>query len=172
MDDGLDRRARDGGRNLGNAMKKNGGRPATDITETALAEVREVYRELAQRPVSRDCAQRTQCCRFRLTGRTPFLTRGEALVAAKGLRAAGRTRMPTASDGSCPMLEPQSGRCMIYEERPFGCRTHFCAAAGGPYARREVADLIQRLETIDTALGGEGASTIAHAVGRALDELR
>jgi hypothetical protein len=38
---------------------------------------------------------------------------------------------------------------MIYESRPFGCRTHFCAKAGGMYPRKHVADLIQRLEAID-----------------------
>lgn len=61
---------------------------------------------------------------------------------------------------------------MIYNDRPFGCRTHFCAAAGGPYARREVADLIHRLERIDLELGGPDASALPHAVSAALEHLR
>lgn len=145
-------------------------RVTASVAESVISEVRAVYAELAQRPIERACNQLTECCRFRLTGRTPYLTRGEALVAAKALRAAGRTRLAETSDGSCPML--QSGRCTIYQDRPFGCRTHFCAAAGGPYARREVADLIQRLESIDARLGGNGSASIVHAMTEALDELR
>ena len=95
---------------------------------------------------------------------------GNALVAAKALRAAGRTRLPETSNaatGACPMLDAKS-RCMIYESRPFGCRTHFCAAAGGPYARREVLDLIHRLEAVDSQLNGTGPHDISTAVREAL----
>lgn len=136
----------------------------------ALPAVRAIYAELASRPIERACLQRTECCHFKLTGRTPFLTKGEALAAAKALRATGRKALPARTDGACPLLG-ESGRCMIYEGRPFGCRTHFCAAAGGPYARREVVDLIHRLEEIDRALGGEGALPLPAAVNRALEEL-
>lgn len=133
--------------------------------------VKTIYRELAARPIERNCTQRTECCRFRLTGRTPFLTKGEALVAAKAVRASGRKQMPEAIDGACPLLHPATGKCLIYEGRPFGCRTHFCAAAGGPYARGEVVDLIRRLEDIDRELGGDGAMALPIAVERALREV-
>ncbi len=129
--------------------------------------MRAIYAELATRPIERDCRQRTECCHFKLTGRTPYLTKGEALTAAKALRATGRTRLPERTDGACPLLDPQ-GRCLIYHERPFGCRTHFCAAAGGPYARREVSDLIHRLEEIDARLGGDGGRPLPAAVREAL----
>lgn len=140
-------------------------------TNAAIAAVRQVYAELATRPIERSCMRVNECCQFKLTGRTPFLTRGEALVAAKGLRASGRKALPLVSDGACPLLDQRAGKCLIYADRPFGCRTHFCAAAGGPYARREVADLIQRLETIDAELGGNGASVLPHAVGEAVKQL-
>ena len=136
-----------------------------------LAAVRTVYADLATRPIERNCEMRTDCCRFRLTGRTPFLTKGEALVAAKAVRASGRKQMPESIDGACPLLHPTTGRCLIYEGRPFGCRTHFCAAAGGPYARQEVVDLIRRLEDIDRALDGDGAMALPVAVERALGEI-
>ena len=103
-----------------------------------------------------------------------MMTKGEALVAAKALRAAGRTRLPVSLDaatGACPMLDGK-GRCMIYEDRPFGCRTHFCAAAGGPYSRREVIDLIRRLEEIDERLGSEGPRALPDAVEDALAGMR
>src|SRR5580693_2087049 len=48
--------------------------------ERAAAEVRAVYAELINRPVERTCLARTGCCQFQLTGRTPHLTKGEALV--------------------------------------------------------------------------------------------
>ena len=141
-------------------------------TDTAIARVREIYAELAERPIERSCMRANECCQFRLTGRTPYLTRGEALVAAKGLRASGRRELPLASDGACPLLDQRAGKCLIYADRPFGCRTHFCAAAGGPYARREVADLIQRLEVIDTELGGTGSSALPRAVTEVMKHLR
>ena len=130
--------------------------------------VRVIYAELEERPVERDCLRRTTCCQFQVTGRTPHLTRGEALVAARALRATGRTRLPARADGACPLLDGE-GRCLIYADRPFGCRTHFCAAAGGPLARREVIDLIRRLEAVDVRLGGDGPRPLAAAVRDALD---
>ena len=136
-----------------------------------MAEVREIYDELATRPVDRQCVRRTECCQFKLTGLTPYLTKGEALVAAQALRASGRTKLPPEVDGACPMLGHHSGRCLIYADRPFGCRTHFCAAAGGPLARGEVVDLIRRLETIDAQLGGDGPRKLPAALAAALEEI-
>ena len=70
------------------------------------------------------------------------------------------------------MLESVTGNCLIYEDRPFGCRTHFCAAAGGPFVRRDVVDLIRRLEKIDNELDGKGPRTLQTAVSEALEQLR
>jgi Fe-S-cluster containining protein len=119
----------------------------------ALARVRAVYADLAQRPVERACTGLAGCCQFKLTGLVPSVTRGEALLAVAALRATGRKRLPESVNGACPMLDAATSRCLIYAGRPFGCRTHFCRAAGGPYARREVLDLIRRLEAVDAALG-------------------
>jgi hypothetical protein len=137
--------------------------------QSAVEEVFEVYRELAQRPILRNCTRLTECCHFKLTGRTPYLTKGEAVVAARAFRATGRKSLPKNPDGVCPMLHPESGNCLIYDARPFGCRTHFCAAAGGPVARREVLDLIRRLEKVDVDLGGNGPRTLPNAVANALE---
>jgi uncharacterized protein len=143
-----------------------------NASQTAKDFVRAIYDELARRPIDRNCVRVKECCHFKLTGRTPFLTRGEAIVAAQALRATGRTELPAVNDGRCPMLETATGDCLIYENRPFGCRTHFCAAAGGPYARREVIDLIRRLEELDAKLGGNGPRKIEEAVRTELQELR
>ncbi|MEN9283265.1 MAG: hypothetical protein RLZZ179_758 [Verrucomicrobiota bacterium] len=146
-------------------------RPLTpDQQRALLAEVRHIYAELAERPMDRQCISRSACCRFRLTGRTPFLTRGEAMVAAAALRASGRRQLPASSDGSCPLL--RDGQCSIYDSRPFGCRTHFCQEAGGPAPRALVRDLIQRLEDIDHALGGSGGVNLPTAIAAALNDRR
>ena len=146
-------------------MPAHAGRPSA---AAALDEVRRVYRDLGARPAERHCELRTQCCHFKLTGKTPHLTRGEALLAARALKATGRKSLPSRPDGACPLLDPHNSRCLIYEDRPFGCRTHFCAAAGGPYARREVIDLIRRLEVIDEQLGGDGPRTLPAAISSEL----
>ena len=138
----------------------------------ALGEVRAVYAELAKRPWARSCQARTECCRFQRTGLTPQLTKGEALVAAKAFRAAGRKELPEPADGACPLLKCETGRCLIYTDRPFGCRTHFCAAAGGPVARKDILDLIRRLEEVDRRLRGAGPRKIQAALAAALAELR
>jgi Fe-S-cluster containining protein len=140
--------------------------------QTALAEVRQVYVDLAKKPIQRNCVRKTECCHFKLTGRTPYLTKGEAVVAATAFRATGRKSLPENADGSCPMLQQDTGNCLIYEDRPFGCRTHFCAAAGGPIARREVLGLIRRLEDVDLALNGKGPRPLQSAVGDVLEEMR
>ena len=136
--------------------------------QSALQEVRQVYADLAVRPIDRNCVRLKECCHFKLTGRTPYLTKGEALVAANALRATGRKALPENSTGACPLLHGETGDCLIYEARPFGCRTHFCAAAGGPYSRRELIDLIRRLEAIDGSLGGTGPRTLQNAIADAL----
>jgi Fe-S-cluster containining protein len=150
---------------------KEANRPL-DADETTLKEVRAIYADLSQRPIDRNCVRMQTCCHFKLTGRTPFLTKGEAIVAARALRQAGRKRLPDAVGGGCPLLDQATGDCMIYESRPFGCRTHFCAAAGGPYARGEVIDLIRRLEELDARLNGDGPRRIEVAVSAALERRR
>ena len=144
-------------------------RPSRSALDTeAAAELRAIYAALESRPVTRDCTLRTGCCHFRLTGRTPQVTKAEALYAAKGVRASGRAVLKPHPDGACPLLGA-SGRCTIYEHRPFGCRTHFCAEAGGPYARKEVADLIQRLEALDERIGHhEGSRPFVPALEEAM----
>ena len=71
-------------------------------TDAALAEVRAVYAALEARPVERNCVRLKECCHFKLTGRTPFLTKGEALLAAKAFRATGRKALPDNAEGDLP----------------------------------------------------------------------
>ncbi len=139
--------------------------------EEGIAKIRAIYQDLESRPVSRDCIRRTECCQFHLTGSTPLLTLGEGLLLAKALRGLGRKKLDSLENGICPLLDMNKGRCLAYDDRPFGCRTHFCREAGGPYARKEVLDLIRRLEAIDTELGGDGPHGIGIALAKAIREM-
>jgi hypothetical protein len=86
-----------------------------------------------------DCS--TECCRFGLTGREPWVTVAEWQLVVAEVRRQGR-RLPPAGDddddehaeGRCPFLDvdaadPTRGRCRIYAARPLGCRTFFCERA-------------------------------------------
>ena len=146
--------------------------PHHESDEAQLTEVRAVYADLAKRPVQRDCIRRTECCQFKLTGVMPLVTKGEVALMVKALRTAGRTELPKPKiEGACPMLQA-NGKCLTYEARPFGCRTHFCEAAGGPYSRKEVLDLIRRLESVDTELQGEGPHKLDIGLKRMLREIK
>jgi uncharacterized protein len=134
----------------------------------AFDQLRQVYADLEARALPRNCELLTGCCHFRLTGRQPSVTRVEAMYAAKGVRASGKKTLPTHADGACPLMAP-TGKCTIYEHRPFGCRSHFCEAAGGMYPRKHVADLIRTMESIDEQMGHrEGARPFEGAVADAL----
>ena len=93
---------------------------------------------------------------------------GGGVARRERLARTGRGSLPAAPDGACPMLGRETGHCAIYADRPFGCRTHFCAAAGGPYARREVVDLIYRLEDLSRRIGGTEAQALPTAMPAAL----
>ncbi len=135
----------------------------------ATAATRAIYARLASITVERNCIGRAQCCQFRLTGKTPHLTRGEALTTWAAVKAGGRKTLPASIAGACPLLHPETQRCLVYEGRPFGCRTHFCAAAGGPYPREKVVDLIRELEKIDAAHGGDGSKPLESALREVMD---
>lgn len=149
-------------------MRSRNDRLASAEVQDALAQLRRIYQDLAERPLERACALRIECCNFKLTGRTPHLTRAEAILSVRAFRATGRKRMPDHADGRCPFLHPETNRCLIYADRPFGCRTHFCQAAGGIWPRRDVVDLIRRIEALEVKLGGDGAKALPVAVADAL----
>src|ERR1700728_689510 len=96
---------RTGGVTMKSPGKSRSLNPHETLRREALEEVRAVYKALENRPIERACTRLTECCHFKLTGRTPQLTRGEAILAAKAVRAAGRKVMPEHEDGACPLLK-------------------------------------------------------------------
>ena len=153
-------------------MKHRRSQAPQPLSQTTLnatvSEILAIYQTWESHTPPHSCIGRADCCRFKKVGHTPFLTKGEALVAALAWKASGRKSILEPADGSCPFLHPHSGKCQIYHGRPFGCRTHFCPDAGGLPPRKSVRDLIQQLDTIDAKLGGSGPSYLPTAVRHAL----
>jgi Fe-S-cluster containining protein len=115
-----------------------------------------LYREIDARQAEHACPASTECCRFGVTGREPYVTSLEVDYVLRALAMRGgrlpakrppplergpadassspRARLPVVRDeGVCPLLGPD-GRCVVYAARPLGCRTFFCDRASTPNA--------------------------------------
>lgn len=145
--------------------------------EALLAELAALYQETDALYAGWSCPATTECCRFGVTGRQPYVTSIElaavrrALARRGGVLAARRRALPITADAEreriCPLLE-RGGRCAVYADRPLGCRTFYCArATPGPRASRaELRDLLLRLQDLAArhALGGEQARPLTRAL--------
>jgi len=129
----------------------------------ALLQLKQIYQKLENLLPERNCQGLADCCRFALTNETPHVTLAEAEMAWRAWKATGRKQLPQNPDGSCCCLDSK-GRCMIYQGRPFACRTHFCQLAGGAMERGSVRELIQQLDAMDQQLGGNGARRLPEAL--------
>jgi Fe-S-cluster containining protein len=131
-------------------------------TSPARAELRAIYARVDAKLASYSCDASTECCRFGVTGREPYVTpvelaEVEHAVAARGFptqaKRAPRSLPLVDEERRCPLLE-DDGRCRIYDARPLGCRTCCCDRAHGDMKRfprdelnraaRDVADLAAR----------------------------
>jgi Fe-S-cluster containining protein len=114
------------------------------------------------------CDASTECCRFGVTGREPYVTPLELAEVEHAIAARGAVlpRPPPGRTGRLPVLDEErrcplltsDGRCSIYASRPLGCRTFFCERAQGPgklprlelnAAARTIADLAARFSPRD-----------------------
>lgn len=93
------------------------------------------------------CPASTECCRFAVTGREPWLTEVEWRILEAEIKRQGRRTPAIPDDGTCPFLSGE-GRCTVYAVRPLGCRTFFCDRASGPgsYPRKDVSRLPRALD--------------------------
>jgi Fe-S-cluster containining protein len=146
--------------------------------DSLLAELRSLYAETDALHSSTTCPASTECCRFGVTGREPYLTSIELLAIQRAVAAAGgplspkRRALPlagntTESERTCPLLS-ENGRCTIYASRPFGCRTFFCSRATrlGPVPRAEEKALVLRLRALAErhVPGGDAPRPLSNAV--------
>lgn len=139
--------------------------PSVDL----LGELEAVLASADQAFAGWSCPASTECCRFGVTGREPYVTSIEialirrAIAArggakswkragslAPGSDAADRRALPLVTDERrCPMLT-DAGRCSIYAARPLGCRTFFCdrASPAGRVRHREISALVRDVQAI------------------------
>lgn len=130
------------------------------VAPEALAELEALYAEVDGLVDGFGCDASTDCCRFGVTGREPYPTAVELALLARAVRARGglpkRRALPTVDERRCDLLSDE-GRCLVYEARPFGCRTFFCERARGPAGegvralpRREIQDLARRIADLSS----------------------
>ncbi len=126
-----------------------------------LAELAAVYRDADAAFSGWSCPASTECCRFGVTGREPYVTSLELAALRRALAALGRRvrpprpprpprgALPIADERRCPMLTDE-GRCAVYASRPLGCRTFYCdrAEPGGKVRQREINDLVRRIQDL------------------------
>jgi uncharacterized protein len=165
-------------------------RPAPDRTDELLAGLRAVYRDADGLYAGWSCPASTECCRFGMTGREPYVTSIELAAVKKAIAARGgarswkrapavpddpagaataRVALPVVSDERrCPLLDGE-GRCAVYEARPLGCRTFFCdrAEPGGKVKQPQVNALVRRIQEIAERHepGGERGRPLVKALG-------
>lgn len=115
----------------------------------ALQELRVIYRQADAAYAPFSCSASGECCQLSKTQRQPWLWAPEWLLLARQ-----HPLPPPRADGGCPYLDAAGLRCTVYANRPFGCRTFFCARIRGP--SRQPADtvnaLLVRLEQVSQRL--------------------
>jgi uncharacterized protein len=107
----------------------------TPSSTVCLDELRVLYAEIDAALEGFGCEGTTDCCRFGVTGREPYPTAVELSFLEKAVRARGglpkRRSLPVAGERRCDLLG-DDGKCLVYDARPFGCRTFYCHRAHGP----------------------------------------
>jgi uncharacterized protein len=151
-------------------------RPGPGDEGTLLEQLRALYREVDALHEGWSCPSSTECCRFGVTGRQPYVTSIELLAVRRAITrrgaplAAGKRALPITLDEEreriCPLLD-RGGRCAIYDDRPLGCRTFYCdRAVRGPRASRaELQQIVRRLRELAArhAVDGEQARPLTAA---------
>ncbi len=146
-------------------------RTLPDRSAELLADLHAVYRDADQLYAGWTCPASTECCRFGMTGREPYVTSIELAAIEKAMRAAagagrgsaprprpriragastGRVTLPIVRDErTCPLLDG-AGRCAVYDARPLGCRTFYCDRAdpGGKVKQPAINALVRRIQDI------------------------
>jgi Fe-S-cluster containining protein len=133
--------------------------PREPTNHAILEELYALYRRVDAVYEGSHCPSSTECCRFGLTGREPYVTSVEvaalrrAVARRGGPPSAKRRALPIATTAAaeriCPFLDAL-GRCSVYESRPLGCRTFYCSRATVAGGTRGVdrRELVNRLRDI------------------------
>ena len=128
------------------------------------AELEALYRDVDARHAAHSCPASTECCRFGVTGREPYVTSVELAYLTRAIaRRGGRTPPPPPplvrsglpmlrDERVCPLLDP-SGKCSAYDARPLGCRSFYCDRASwdARVTQREIGAWVRRVKEIALA---------------------
>lgn len=139
--------------------RRRSGRP-TATERALLEELKTLYAEVDAAYGGYGCEGTTECCRFAVTGREPYVTSIEVLAVERAMAARGGALKPAKralplvrvareAERICPMLN-EDARCAIYAHRPLGCRSHWChrAASDRPVPRAELHRFVRRVQDI------------------------
>jgi Fe-S-cluster containining protein len=144
-----------------------------------LSELRALYARVDALYAGWSCPASTECCRFGITGRQPFVTTIElyairdALAHRGGPPSKRRRALPlartTATDErTCPLLD-RDQHCSVYADRPLGCRTFYCGRAtrGEGPTTEELAALQAELSDLAArhSMAGEETRPLVAALG-------
>ncbi|HQY62453.1 MAG TPA: hypothetical protein PK141_13730, partial [Polyangiaceae bacterium] len=107
--------------------------------DAALAALRGLYGRVDALLADTTCDASTECCRFGVTGREPYVTPLELAELLRTVRAIGglpkRRGLPLARKAAgqawCPLLD-DDGRCRMYAARPLGYHTFFYSHTSQP----------------------------------------
>jgi len=154
-------------------------RPRRDPVEQALlARLKAVYTEVDQAYAGHRCEGTTECCRFAITGREPYVTSIEVLAVQRAVAARGgalkakRRALPIAHDSRdaervCPLLD-ESARCAIYADRPLGCRSFWChrTTTDRQVDQKELNAFVRQVQDIaaEHAHGGDKGRPLTRAL--------
>ena len=135
-----------------------------------------MYRDADALYGSHRCPATTECCRFGITGREPYVTSIELAAVRKAVAARGgplsprRRALPLARRGderTCPLLDDHA-RCSIYASRPLGCRTFWChrTDADEKVSQPALNELVARIKAIACRheAGGETGRLLTRAL--------
>lgn len=142
-----------------------------------LADLAALYASVDALYADWSCPGSTECCRFGITGRQPYVTEIEllairhALARRGGLLAPKRRALPIALEAEkeriCPLLD-RDQRCSVYADRPLGCRTYYCEKAqpGAGPERSELREHTRALQDLAARhrMGGELARPLVNAL--------
>lgn len=144
---------------------------------TALAELHALYAEVDALYAGWSCPSSSECCRFGITGKQPFVTSLELAALEKAVARRGgmpskkKRALPLTKDAEkermCPLLS-REGKCSVYADRPLGCRTFYCSRAtrGDGPGRDQLRHLVQRLGELAAKhrFGGEQPRPLDHVL--------
>ncbi len=142
-------------------MTRRPKRPAAPHDPALEAELMALYAEVEARYAGHRCPGSSECCRFAITGREPYVTSIEIAVVKRALAARGgalserRRALPLApktsrdEERTCPLLTAEQ-RCAVYAARPLGCRTFWCdrAERDAPVRQPLINQLVRRVQAI------------------------